>query len=203
MVLGDSLSAGYGLPPESGWVNLLERRLHSKSTNYKVINVSISGETTLGGRKRIEQALRNNESDIIIVALGANDGLQGRSISSIYENLEAVILICKQHNVTPLLVGMQLPPNYGISYTQRFRDIYPRLAEDQQLQLAPFLMEGFGDQIEFFQVDGIHPTVQAQKKMLDNIWPSLISVLKSRQTQTPVTSKNQPDEIDTSTGLTQ
>ena len=203
MVLGDSLSAGYGLPPESGWVNLLERRLQSQPANYKVINASISGEITLGGRKRIEQALKNNEPDIVIVALGANDGLQGRSISSIYENLEAIILICKQHNVTPFLISMRLPPNYGISYTQKFRDIYPRLAKDQQLQLAPFLMEGFGDQTGFFQADGIHPTAQAQEKMLDNIWPALVSVLKLRQTQAPATNKNPSDEIDTTTGLLQ
>lgn len=201
MVLGDSLSAGYGLPPQSGWVNLLERRLQSQSAGYKVINASISGEITLGGRKRIEQALKNNKPDIVIVALGANDGLQGRSISSIYENLEAIILTCKQYNATPLLISMQLPPNYGISYTQKFRDIYPRLAKNQQLQLAPFLMEGFGDQTGFFQADGIHPTAQAQEKMLDNIWPALVSVLKSQQTQASTASKNLIDGTDTTTGL--
>lgn len=178
IVLGDSLSAGYGLPPGAGWVNLLERRLQSQSPDYRVTNISISGEITLGGRNRIEQALKDHVPDIVIIALGANDGLQGRSITSIYENLEAIILACKRYNATPLLVGMQLPPNYGISYTQKFRDIYPRLARDQQLQLAPFLMEGFGDQSIFFQADGIHPTIQAQEKMLDNIWPALTAVLE-------------------------
>lgn len=197
MVLGDSLSAGYGLPSGSGWVHLLEQRLQNQSTDYKVINVSISGEITLGGRKRIEQALKNNEPDIVIVALGANDGLQGRSISSIYENLEAIILTCKQYNATPLLISMQLPPNYGISYTRKFHDIYARLAKDQRLQLAPFFMEGFGDRPEFFQPDGIHPTVQAQEKMLDNIWPTLMSVLKSRQAQLSI--PNPPNQIDTTT----
>jgi len=177
MVLGDSLSAGYGLPPGTGWVNLLERRLHGLSPDYKVINISISGEITLGGRNRIEPALKDHAPDIVIVALGANDGLQGHSISSIYENLEAIIRICKQHNSVPLLVGMQLPPNYGISYTQKFRDLYLRLARDQHLQLAPFLMEGFGDQLAFFQPDRIHPTSAAQEKMLDNIWPTLVSAL--------------------------
>ena len=195
MVLGDSLSAGYGLPSGTGWVNLLERRLQDQSADYKVINISISGEITLGGRKRIEQALKSNEPDIVIVALGANDGLQGHSISSIYENLEAIILTCKQYKATPLLISMQLPPNYGISYTRKFHDLYSRLARNEHLQLAPFLMEGFGDQPEFFQPDGIHPTVQAQEKMLDNIWPALISVLKSRQVQSFTISEHSVNTI--------
>lgn len=183
MVLGDSLSAEYGLPSGTGWVNLLEQRLQSQSPDYKVINVSISGETTLGGRNRIERVLKDHIPDIVIVTLGANDGLQGRSIPSIYENLEAIILACKRHNTTPLLVGMQLPPNYGISYTQKFRDIYSHLAQNQHLRLTPFLMEGFGDQPAFFQPDGIHPTITAQERMLDNIWPVLISALQSLRTQ--------------------
>lgn len=106
VVLGDSLSAGYGLPVESGWVNLLAQRLQSQPTEYKVLNASISGEITLGGRKRIKQILKNNKPDIVIIALGANDGLQGRSISSIYENLEAIILTCKQYNAIPFLISM-------------------------------------------------------------------------------------------------
>lgn len=194
VVLGDSLSAGYGLPVESGWVNLLAQRLQSQPTEYKVLNASISGEITLGGRKRIKQILKNNKPDIVIIALGANDGLQGRSISSIYENLEAIILTCKQYNAIPFLISMQLPPNYGISYTQKFREIYPRLAKNQQLQLAPFLMEGFGDRPEFFQADGIHPTTQAQEKMLDNIWPVLTSILEARQTQTSSVNEHLTDE---------
>lgn len=199
-VLGDSLSAGYGLPAESGWVNLLAQRLqlrsqlqsHPQSTKYKVLNASISGEITLGGRKRIKQILENNQPDLVIIALGANDGLQGRSITSIYENLEAIILACKRYKAIPFLISMQLPPNYGISYTRKFHDIYAQLAKNQQIQLAPFLMEGFGDQPEFFQADGIHPTVQAQEKMLDNIWPALISVLQSGQISSEQTSL--PDE---------
>jgi len=199
MVLGDSLSAGYGLPPGAGWVNLLERRLQNQSPDYRVINISISGEITLGGRNRIEQALNDHVPDIVIIALGANDGLQGRSITSIYENLKAIILTCKRYNATPLLVGMQLPPNYGISYTQKFRDIYPRLAQDQQLQLASFLMEGFGDRPELFQADGIHPTIQAQEKMLDNVWPALAAVLKS--IRAPVTNNESASKTNMETTL--
>lgn len=199
MVLGDSLSAGYGLPPGAGWVNLLKQRLQNQSPDYRVINISISGEITLGGRNRIEQALNDHVPDIVIIALGANDGLQGRSITSIYENLKAIILTCKRYNATPLLVGMQLPPNYGISYTQKFRDIYPRLAQDQQLQLASFLMEGFGDRPELFQADGIHPTIQAQEKMLDNVWPALAAVLKS--IRAPVTNNESASKTNMETTL--
>lgn len=203
MVLGDSLSAGYGLPPGTGWVNLLEQRLKSQSSDYKVINVSISGEITLGGRNRIEQALKDHVPDIVIVALGANDGLQGRSIPSIYENLEAIILTCKRYHTTPLLIGMQLPPNYGISYTQKFREIYSRLAQNQHLRLAPFLMEGFGDQPAFFQPDGIHPTIAAQGRMLDNIWPALISVLQSLRAQAAGSSGQPTGGTGTATRLPQ
>ncbi len=179
MVLGDSLSTGFGLPPRAGWVNLLEERLQSQSPDYGVINISISGEITLGGRKRIEQALTTHQPDIVIIALGGNDGLRGSSIQSIHDNLEAIILTCKQYNAIPLLAGMQLPPNYGITYTRRFRDIYPRLAQQYQLPLVPFLLEGFGDQRDFFQADRIHPTIQAQERILENVWPILISVLES------------------------
>ncbi len=182
MVLGDSLSTGFGLPPKSGWVDLLEQRLQAQSPDHKVINISISGEVTLGGRKRIEQALNTHQPDIVIIALGGNDGLRGNPIQSIYDNLEAIILTCKQYNAAPLLAGMQLPPNYGTTYTQKFRDIYPRLAQQHQLQLVPFLLEGFGDRREFFQADGIHPTIQAQKKIFENVWPVLAPMVELLQT---------------------
>jgi acyl-CoA thioesterase-1 len=190
MVLGDSLSTGYGLPPESGWVSLLKQRLKAQSPSHEVINISISGEITLGGRSRIEKALKTHQPDIVIVALGGNDGLQGKSIRSIYNNLEAIILTCKKYNAAPLLAGMQLPPNYGISHTRRFRDIYLRLAEQYQLQLVPFLLEGFGDQRKFFLADGIHPNAQAQEMILENVWPVLASMLKSLQNQVENTDIN-------------
>lgn len=179
MVLGDSLSTGYGLPAESGWVNLLKLRLKAQSSGHAVINISVSGEITLGGRMRVEKALETHRPDIVIIALGGNDGLQGKSIRSIYNNLEAIILACKEYNAAPLLAGMQLPPNYGISYTRRFRDLYLRLAEHHQLQLVPFLLEGFGDQREYFLADGIHPNAQAQEKILENVWPVLAPMLNS------------------------
>ena len=181
MILGDSLSVGYGLPPHSGWVDLLRQRLQTQSSGYEVINISISGEITLGGRKRIGQALAAHQPAIVVIALGGNDGLQGKSIQSIYDNLEAIVLTCKQQNVVPLLVGMQLPPNYGISYTRKFRDIFPRLAQHHQLQLVPFMLEGFGEHREFFLADGIHPNERAQEKIMENIWPTLASLLESIQ----------------------
>lgn len=179
MILGDSLSTGYGLPAEAGWVNLLKQRLQALSPHYQVINVSISGETTLGGRNRIEQALKTHQPDIIIIGLGGNDGLRGASIQSIHDNLEAIIQACQRNNVTPLLAGMQLPPNYGIAYTQKFRNIYPQLAERYQLKLIPFLLAGFGDKREFFLADGIHPDIQAQKLITENVWEVLYPVLQS------------------------
>ncbi|SDY27402.1 arylesterase [Nitrosomonas sp. Nm58] len=179
MIFGDSLSTGYGLPAEAGWVNLLKQRMQALSPHYQVINVSISGETTLGGRNRIGHALKTHHPDIVIIGLGGNDGLRGASIQSIYDNLEAIIQACQQNNATPLLAGMQLPPNYGIAYTQKFRNIYPQLAERYQLKLIPFLLAGFGDKREFFLADGIHPDAQAQKLITENVWEVLHTILES------------------------
>jgi acyl-CoA thioesterase-1 len=180
MVFGDSLSAGYGLPQEAGWVSLLKRRLQTVS-QVSVINNSISGETAMGGRSRIEQALKTHRPDIVIIELGGNDGLRGASIDSIRDNLEAIIDACQRHKATVLLAGMQLPPNYGMTYTQKFQDIYPQLAKRHGIKLVPFLLDGFGSKREFFQADGIHPTAQAQEKIVDNIWKVLRTMLKSQQ----------------------
>lgn len=150
LVYGDSLSANYGIPTEAGWVALLERRLQSRPSAFRIINASISGETTLGGRNRIEQALDTHRPDIIILGLGANDGLRGSAIRTIYGNLAAIIEACQQNNTAVLLAGMQLPPNYGMTYTRKFREIYPQLAEDFQTSLIPFLLAGFGENQDFF-----------------------------------------------------
>lgn len=178
MVFGDSLSASYGLPAEAGWVNLLRQKLKTEYPAYQVINTSISGETTLGGRNRIQKALAEHQPDIVILELGANDGLRGASIKSIYDNLEAIIKASQQNNAGVLLVGMRLPPNYGIGYTKKFYNLFSRLAEHHQTALVPFLMAGFGDKPEFFQHDRIHPNGQAQTLILNNIWPTLQTMLK-------------------------
>ena len=180
MVFGDSLSAGYGLPQEAGWVSLLRKRLQTQAP-VRLINNSISGETAMGGRNRIEQALKTHRPDIVIIELGGNDGLRGASIESIRDNLEAIIEACQRSKATVLLAGMQLPPNYGIAYTQKFQDIYPQLAKRHRLKLVPFLLDGFGDKREFFQSDGIHPNANAQEKIVENVWKVLQTMLKSQQ----------------------
>jgi acyl-CoA thioesterase I len=181
MVFGDSLSAGYGLPQEAGWVSLLKKKLQTQFPAH-VINNSISGETASGGRNRIEQALKIHRPDIVIIELGGNDGLRGAPIESIRDNLEAIIEACLRNKATVLLAGMQLPPNYGIAYTQKFQDIYPQLAKRHQLKLVPFLLDGFGDKREFFQTDGIHPNAHAQVKIVENVWKVLQTMLNSQQT---------------------
>ena len=180
MVFGDSISSGYGLPPETGWVSLLQKRLQTQAPAYRVINASISGETTLGGRNRIKQALDTHRPDIVIIELGGNDGLRGASVESIRDNLGAIIQVCQRNKTAVLLTGMRLPPNYGIAYTQKFQNIYPQLANKHRLKLVPFMFEGFGDRPEFFQADGIHPTVKMQEKILNNVWKVLRVMLKSR-----------------------
>jgi acyl-CoA thioesterase I len=181
MVLGDSLSTSYNMPTEAGWVNLLRQRLRTYSPDYQVINISISGETTLGGRNRIDQAIQNHQPNIVMIGLGGNDGLRGSPITNIYDNLEAIIKTCLQNNITVILLGMQIPPNYGIPYTQKFRNIYPRLAEHYQLELVPFLLAGFGDNRDFFQSDGIHPNILAQELIVENVWTVLSSLLHTEK----------------------
>lgn len=181
MVLGDSLSTSYNMPTEAGWVNLLRERLQAYSPGYQVVNISISGETTLGGRNRIDQAIQDHQPNIVMIGLGGNDGLRGSSIKNINDNLEAIIKTCLQNNITVILLGMQIPPNYGITYTQKFRDIYPRLAEHYQLELVPFLLAGFGDNRDFFQSDGIHPNILAQEIIVENVWTVLSSLLNTEK----------------------
>ncbi|MBX9916074.1 MAG: arylesterase [Nitrosomonas sp.] len=181
LVFGDSLSANYGIAREAGWVALLTQRLQSEFADYQIINASISGETTLGGRNRIQQTLEKHHPEIIILELGANDGLRGAAIKSIYNNLAAIIEKCQQHNALVLLAGMQLPPNYGMTYTQKFQAIFPQLAENYKIKLVPFLLAGFGDKHEYFQADGIHPNEVAQKKIVENVWEVLYTMFKTKQ----------------------
>ena len=181
MVYGDSLSTNYGIPIETGWVSLLNQRLQERSPVYKIINVSISGETTLGGRHRIEQALKTHAPDIILIGLGGNDGLRGSSIKTIYDNLEAMVNASLDNQTTTILLGMQLPPNYGIGYTQKFLDIYPQLTERYQLNLVPFLLAGFGENRDFFQRDGIHPNEEAQELIVENVWEILLPILETQK----------------------
>jgi acyl-CoA thioesterase-1 len=179
MVYGDSLSAGYGLPQKTGWVSMLETQLKKQQAVYQIINASISGETTLGGLNRIEKALKRHHPNIVIVELGANDGLRGLPIKSIHDNLEAIVKACKQNKASILLVGMRLPPNYGTAYTKKFSAIYQQIAKRHELRLVPFLLAGFGDKPEYFQEDKMHPNKNAQEKILNNVWKVLHKMIVS------------------------
>jgi acyl-CoA thioesterase-1 len=179
MIYGDSLSAGYGLPQKTGWVTLLKKQLKTQQLVYQVINASISGETTLGGLNRIEQVLKRYHPNIVIVELGVNDGLRGLPIKSIHDNLEAIVKACKQSKASILLVGMRLPPNYGVTYIQKFSSIYQQIAKRHELRLVPFLLAGFGDKPEYFQEDNMHPNENAQEKILTNVWKVLHKMIIS------------------------
>lgn len=178
LILGDSLSAAYGIPVEKGWVSLLEQRLVRQGYYYKVVNASISGETTLGANSRLGELLKNNQPDIVIIELGGNDGLRGFALSEIEQNLISLVQKIKQHGSEVLIIPMQLPPNYGEAYNRRFRSIYKRVAKEMNASLSRFILEDIAQHSELMQADGIHPVELAQTTMLDNIWPDLQSILK-------------------------
>lgn len=178
MVYGDSLSSGYGLPHGAGWVDLLGQRLHAGKYDYTVANLSISGETTLGGRNRIEAALQQHRPALVILALGGNDGLRGQNPDAMRANLEAIIQASRRSNARVLLVGMRIPPNYGTAYTEKFQRVYADLAQHHKMPLVPFLLDGFAEDRTYFQADGIHPAARAQRRMLDTVWKALLPMLK-------------------------
>ena len=175
LVFGDSLSAAYGIPREAGWVNLMQQELQHSHPRYQVVNASISGETTTGGRQRIATALRQHRPVIVILELGANDGLRGTPIADIEANLAALIQQARKARARVLLLGMQLPPNYGADYTARFKALYPKLAQRYHVALVPFFMEGVAP--EQFQADNLHPTAQAQPHILQNVMQQLEPLL--------------------------
>ena len=177
MVFGDSMSSGYGLPQEAGWISLLKKRLQQERLDYDVVNTSISGETTRGGLSRIAHSLAAHHPAIVILELGGNDGLRGQPVEAARDNLEGIIKACQLHGAKVLLIGMRLPPNYGKAYTQKFQSIYPELAKHYSLPLTPFMLEGFAYDSGMFQPDGIHPTAAAQPIILDNIWKTLKPML--------------------------
>lgn len=181
LVFGDSLSSGYGLAPGSGWVSLLQERLTRSGFPHEVTNASLTGETTLGGKNRIGAVLKRHRPDIVILELGGNDGLRGLAPETTLQNLETIILACRKSGARVLLVGMRLPPNYGTAYTEKFRDIYPRLAKRHRLPLAPFLLEGVAENLAWFQSDGIHPSARAQTHILDNVWRHLLPLLATQE----------------------
>lgn len=178
LVFGDSLSAGYGLRTGEAWPVLLADRVREKAPEYAVANASISGETTAGGRTRLPAALRQHKPQVLILALGANDGLRGLPVGTMRDNLRAMIRDARAGGAAVLLVGMELPPNYGPDYTGKFRDAFAELAREEKTAFVPFLLAGFGDKRELFQADTIHPTAAAQPLILDNVWPALAPLLR-------------------------
>jgi len=178
LVVGDSLSAGYGIELRDGWVALLQQRLTRQGYPYTVVNASISGDTTAGGRARLAGALKRHHPQIVILELGANDGLRGLPLRETRANLEAMIKAAQSAGARVLLIGMQLPPNYGPDYTGKFRAIYQELAQRYSLSLVPFLLEGVALTPKLMQPDGLHPRAAAQPRLLDNVWPYLEQLLK-------------------------
>ena len=177
MVFGDSLSAGYGLSAGKGWVNLLQKQLDQSEHAYQLINASISGETSSGGAARIAATLQAHKPSIVIVALGANDGLRGLSISEMRKNLTSIIQSAKSANARVLLLGMQLPPNYGLAFTRQFEKTFFTVAKNENISLVPFLFKGFESDMRYFQNDRVHPNENGQQLMLDNVWPYLEKLL--------------------------
>ncbi len=177
LVYGDSLSAAYGLPRDAGWAALLEHRLDHRRPSYRVVNASVSGETSAGGLTRLPAVLKLHRPSIVILALGANDGLRGLPPAQTARNLKAMIDAAHRAGARTLLVGMRLPPNYGSAYTRKFHALYETVARDRKVPLVPFLLAGMATRPELFQADGLHPVAAAQPVLLENVWRGLEPML--------------------------
>ena len=173
VVLGDSLSAEYGLERGRGWVNLLQQKLATDKIPANIVNASISGETTSGGRARLQTLLTKHKPDVVIIELGANDALRGLSLSATQDNLQAMIRNAKDTKARVLVIGMQIPPNYGGDYTRQFSALFPKVAKESSSVLVPFMLKGVAEKPELFQADRIHPNETAHPIILNNIYPAL------------------------------
>jgi acyl-CoA thioesterase-1 len=177
LIFGDSLSAGFGLASHQAWPALLEQRLRAEKLPLTVVNASISGETTAGGRSRLPAALDRFKPAVVVIALGANDGLRGLPVKQLKENLVAMARVSKARKTRVLLVGMRLPPNYGAAYTEAFDRAFVTVAKQEKLPLLPFLLEPVAADRANFQPDGLHPIAATQPKILDHVWPALKPLL--------------------------
>lgn len=177
LVLGDSLSGAYGINIDQGWVALLQQQLIKEAYDYKVINASVSGDTTRTGLSRIDNALQQHSPRAVILALGGNDGLRGLAFSEIENSLSRIIERCQKDNIEILLVGVRLPPNYGPVYNQQFADLYHRLAQRYDIPLVPRMLEQVADNPELMQADGMHPKAQGQPRVMLNVWSGLQPLL--------------------------
>ncbi|WCM21568.1 arylesterase [Paraburkholderia bryophila] len=178
VVLGDSISAEYGLPRDTGWVALMRQRLTAERIDYSVANASISGDTTSGGRARLPALLERLKPSIVIVELGANDALRGVPLSTTDDNLRTIVEQAQQGHAKVVLVGMYVPPNYGPDYTQKFHAMYGQLSQQLHVPLVPFLLAGIADKPDMFLADQMHPTQQAQPVLLNNVWPVVKPLLR-------------------------
>jgi Lysophospholipase L1 and related esterases len=177
LILGDSLSAGYGVDAKATWVALLERRLAEEGYEYRVVNASASGETTGGARARLPRALEVHRPSVVVLELGGNDGLRGLPLGQIEANLNELIEHSRAAGAKVVLLGMRIPPNYGAAYAERFHALYRTLAEKHGVELVDFFLEGVAQDESLMQDDGIHPSAAAQRKLLDNAWPALRAAL--------------------------
>jgi acyl-CoA thioesterase-1 len=180
LVLGDSLSAEYGLARGSGWVSLLEQKLRAEKIDASIVNASISGETTSGGRSRLPALLDQYKPGLVVIELGANDGLRGLPVPAAEANIRAMVELARKNQARVLLVGMRMPPNYGRDYTNRFFNMYKTVSTQLKAPLVPFMLEGVAEQPALFQADRLHPTAQAHPAILANIWPQFLPLVKAR-----------------------
>lgn len=176
LLFGDSLSAGYGIDTNSSWPNLLQMELDHSHSNYKIINASISGETSLGGRLRFSKLMEQYHPAVVIIELGANDGLRGFSTADIENNLGDILALSTQMHARTLLIGMKLPPNYGEPYITQFQNMFPRLATKYKISLLPYLLDGVS--AEQFQADNLHPTAASQPQIMRNVQQAIKALLK-------------------------
>ena len=177
LIVGDSISAAFGLDTRQGWVALLEQRLKAEGFDDKVVNASISGDTSAGGQARLPALLAEHKPSLVVVELGGNDGLRGQAPAQLQQNLASMIDRSRDAGARVLLLGMRLPPNYGVRYTTAFAKVYEQLAADMQVPLVPFFLEGVGGVPELMQADGIHPAQGAQQRLLENAWPAIKPLL--------------------------
>jgi acyl-CoA thioesterase-1 len=178
LVVGDSLSAEYGITRGAGWVSLLEQRLKQQKLDANIVNASVSGETTSGGRTRLPALLNKYKPNVVIIELGANDGLRGLPVAAAEANLRAMVDASRKSGAQVLLVGLRMPPNYGRDYADKFFAMYGALSKDVKVPLAPFMLDGVAQKPELFQPDRLHPLAEAHPIILGNIWPHLQPILK-------------------------
>ncbi|MFD2110292.1 arylesterase [Thiorhodococcus fuscus] len=181
LVLGDSLSAGYGLAPGEGWVSLLAERLKADGRAQTVVNASVSGDTTAGGLTRLPSLLARHRPAVLVIELGANDGLRGLGLDVVRQNLTRLVQLGRDAGCRVLLIGVRLPPNYGASYTQGFQSLFGEVAASLDVPLVPALLADVAEHWDLMQADGLHPLAKAQGRILDNVWPALEPLLSASE----------------------